>query len=329
MKILVTGAAGFIGSHVCERALTLGHEVIGVDNFDPFYARGIKEANVEALAGKGGSFTLLEADIRDPGLGGILAEHQDSDAVVHLAGLSDVRESMDRAADYFRTNVDGTVNVLEFARQAKVHKFLFASSCMVYGNSGQVPFSESDPAVLPATPYAASKRSGELLCHAYHHLYGIAATCLRFFSVYGPRQRPEMAIRKFARLISTGGVIPLYGGGRLVRDYAYVGDIVDGIFLALERAGGFRIYNVGNSRPHSTLDIIGVLEQALGAKAVTRDLPVGPGDAKVSFASIDLARTELGYEPKIGLEDGLKLFANWYLSQGAKIQLALDRDDES
>jgi len=324
MRLLVTGAAGFIGSHCLEAGLKRGFEVVGLDNFDPFYPPEFKEANLEAAGLGDGTFQLIRGDIRDRAVWPSLTKGGEIDAVIHLAARSDVRQSIDDAAEYVSINVDGTLNMLEFCRVNGIRKFLFASSCVVYGLHATVPFREEDPAVEPVSPYAASKRSGELLCHAYCHLHGIHATCLRFFSVYGPRQRPNMAIHKFARLLRAGEEIPVYGEGKMVRDYACVTDIVEGVFLALEHVRGFHIYNLGHSNPHSTLELVEAIERAFGISArigLRRSLP---GDVRVSFASIDLARRELGYQPRIGLDQGLEQFAVWFENHGEQIHLALE-----
>ena len=233
MRIILTGAAGFIGSTLCEALLAAGHTVVGVDNFDPFYPRSLKEDNLEALSGAAG-FRFVEGDVRDPAVHVILAG-EETDCVIHLAGQTDLDQSVRSTMEHVAVNVNGTVAMLEFCRHQKVGRFLLASTCIVYGGSQKMPFSEEDPAIRPLSPYAFSKRSAELAGYSYHELYGIDVTVLRLFTVYGPRQRPEMAISKFTRMISAGQTVPVYGDGSAVRDYCHVLDVVAGILLALEK----------------------------------------------------------------------------------------------
>ncbi|HSW47064.1 MAG TPA: NAD-dependent epimerase/dehydratase family protein [Phycisphaerae bacterium] len=312
---LVTGAAGFIGSHVSEALLGAGWRVTGLDSFDPLYDPAVKRANVAACLGHKG-FELTEGDIRDREA----AERcmgRGVDVVVHLAALAGVRPSIERPRDYQDVNVTGTCCLLEAARKLGVSKFVFASSSSVYGNNPKVPFAENDNVDFPISPYAASKKSGELICHAYHHLYGMDATCLRFFTVYGPRQRPDLAIHRFSRLIEAGRPITVFGDGSSSRDYTYVGDVVTGVLAAIERCRGYRIYNLGNSLPVVLGDLITAIERALGRKAVIERRPDQPGDVDRTFADISRARAELGYEPKTRLEDGLRMFVGWLRTEGA------------
>lgn len=306
---IVTGAAGFIGSHVCERLLGAGWRVSGIDLFDDFYDPGVKRRNV-AGAARHPQFSLIEADIRDEtAMNRVLAPG--ADVVVHLAARAGVRPSIENPLLYLDVNMRGTGVLLEAARKFKIPKFVFASSSSVYGNNAKVPFSESDNVDRPISPYAATKKAGELICHTYHHLFGMDMTCLRFFTVYGPRQRPDLAIHKFARLIERGEPIPMFGDGSMMRDHTYIDDIVAGVVAAVERCRGYRIYNLGNSNPVSLRELIAAIEAALGRKASIRRLPLQPGDVERTFADISLARAELGYEPRTDLKTGLARFVAW------------------
>jgi UDP-glucuronate 4-epimerase len=309
MKALVTGAAGFIGSHLSERLLGEGCEVIGVDNFDDFYDPRIKRRNIEASL-KDKNFELVEADIRDSAamdgaIGGGL------DIIVHLAARAGVRPSIAKPLLYADVNVNGTVVLLEAAKEHGIEKFIFGSSSSVYGNNEKVPFSEDDNVDFPISPYAATKKAGELICHTYHHLYDISITCLRFFTVYGPRQRPDLAIHKFARLIEEGKAIPVYGDGTMMRDFTYIDDIINGTTAAMEKCSGFNIYNLGESRPIVVNDLIIEIEKALGKKAVKEYLPVQPGDVERTYADVSKAVGELGYNPSTTIESGLAGFVEW------------------
>ncbi len=306
---LVTGAAGFIGSHVSEALLAAGWRVTGVDSFDTFYDPQVKRANARACQ-KYPGFRLVEADVRDEtAMEGVL---QDSvDAVVHLAARAGVRPSIEQPLLYEQVNVGGTCVLLEAARRAGVGRFVFASSSSVYGNNAKVPFAETDNVDHPISPYAATKKAGELLCHTYHHLFGLNVTCLRFFTVYGPRQRPDLAIHKFARLIERGEPIPVFGDGGMMRDHTYVGDIVAGVLAAIERCEGYHLYNLGNAHPVSLSDLVAAIERALGKQAVIERLPPQPGDVERTFADVTLARRELDYEPRTDLAAGLAAFVAW------------------
>jgi UDP-glucuronate 4-epimerase len=246
MNILVTGAAGFIGSHTSEKFLSGGHSVVGIDNFDPFYPRHFKLHNLEALQNRKG-FSFFEGDILDRQFLDKLFNRGKIDVVVHLAAKAGVRPSMDHIGDYYQTNITGTVNLLEKMRVTGISKMLFASSSSIYGNNLKTPFSETDPVDNPISPYASTKKSCELLCHVYHHLYGFDITCLRFFTVFGPRQLPDLAIHKFTRLIGQGKAIPFYGDGSTTKNYTYISDITDGIDCALRKVKGL-YYNLGESR---------------------------------------------------------------------------------
>jgi UDP-glucuronate 4-epimerase len=309
MKAVVTGAAGFIGSHLTERLLNDGWTVIGVDSFDGFYDPRIKRRNIAACLSNP-RFQLVEADIRDGGAMG-RAIGSDVDAVVHLAARAGVRPSIAEPALYADVNVSGTVVLLEIARERGIAKFIFASSSSVYGNNKKVPFSEDDNVDFPISPYAATKKAGELICHTYHHLHGIAINCLRFFTVYGPRQRPDLAIHKFARLIEEGKPIPTYGDGTMMRDFTYIDDIINGVVAAIDRCTGYGIYNLGESRPISVNDLIAELEIALGKKALKTYLPLQPGDVDRTYADVIKAERDLGYSPATDIRTGLARFVAW------------------
>ncbi len=315
---VVTGAAGFIGSHLCEALLSGGWAVKGLDSFDDFYDPQVKRGNLAGCL-ENERFSLIEGDIRDTtAVEAVLGSG--ADAVVHLAARAGVRPSIEQPVVCQDVNVTGTGLLLEAARRHQVGRFIFASSSSVYGNNEKVPFNESDNVDSPISPYAASKRAGELLCHTYHHLYGLNVTCLRFFTVYGARQRPDLAIHKFTRLIAAGQPIPVFGDGSMMRDHTYIDDIVAGVAAAVERCSGYRIYNLGHSEPISLSDLIAALERALGAEAVIERLPEQPGDVERTFADITLARRDLDYEPRTDLATGLARFVEWYRNQELRIE---------
>ena len=313
MKILITGAAGFIGSHLSERVLADGWSVVGVDNFDDFYDPRIKRRNVEGCL-KRKNFQLIEADIRDSAAMDE-AVGAGVEIVVHLAARAGVRPSIALPQLYADVNVNGTVVLLEAVRKHKVSKFIFGSSSSIYGNNKKVPFSEDDNVDLPISPYAATKKAGELICHTYHHLYEMDMTCLRYFTVYGPRQRPDLAIHKFARLIEEGKPIPVYGDGTMMRDFTYIDDIIDGTVAAMQKCSGFNIYNLGESRPISVNDLITEIEKALGKKALKEYLSAQPGDVERTYADVTKAVRELGYNPATTIRDGLAKFVTWLRKQ--------------
>lgn len=307
MRVLVTGAAGFIASHVVERLLARGDEVFGVDNFDEtLYPAAIKERTVAELRG----LQFTRADFADPGVAEQLCAGKD--LVVHLGAIAGVRPSLLQPLRYQRANIEGTLRILEACRAHGTKKLVFASSSSVYGAQSKVPFSEDDPCDRPASPYAATKRAGELMVSTYADLYGLSATALRFFTVYGPRGRPEMAIASFARAIAAGEEIPFFGDGTTSRDYTYIDDIADGVVAAIDRvATGFRIYNLGNSRPITLSQLVETLEKALGKKARLRKLPMQPGDVPRTFADLSRSSRELGYAPKVPLEEGIRRTVAW------------------
>ncbi|HEY5997534.1 MAG TPA: NAD-dependent epimerase/dehydratase family protein [Candidatus Deferrimicrobiaceae bacterium] len=307
----ITGVAGFIGSHVAERLLRVGDRVLGLDNFDPFYDRKIKERNLSALAAFPG-FRFTEGDIRDPASLSAWGAGEPAGALIHLAARAGVRPSVADPVTYVDVNVRGTVNMLEWARERGVPRIVFASSSSVYGGNGKVPFSEGDSVDHPVSPYAATKKAGELLCHAYCHLYGMSIASLRFFTAYGPRQRPEMAIHKFTRHIFEGREIELYGDGSSRRDYTYIDDVVGGVIGSLGAPPGYRVYNLGESAATSLSDLVSLIEEASGISAKRRFSPPQPGDVPVTFADISLARAEIGYAPSTPIREGIAKFVEWY-----------------
>lgn len=311
MKVLITGSAGFIGSHACEHFIDKGYQVSGLDNFDNFYPRSIKENNLKLIR-KSDRFVFHEGDIRDKSLVNKIFDDNRFDFVIHLAARAGVRPSIDKVEEYYDVNVNGTLNILEAMRTHNVKKLLFASSSSVYGNNARLPFSESDPVDNPISPYASTKKSGELLCHVYSHLYGFDITCLRFFTVYGPRQRPDLAIYKFTRLIDEGRPVDIYGDGSSSRDYTYIDDILDGIDRAADNLKGYHIYNLGESDRTELISLVRLIEEALGKKAVLNYLPMQAGDVKTTFADISKAKNELGYDPGFDFRKGMGKFIEWY-----------------
>ena len=309
MRALITGAAGFIGSHLCERLLADGWAVVGVDNFNDFYEPQIKRRNIRVCL-KNKNFQIIEADIRSSeAMDEIISENVQ--IIVHLAAMAGVRPSIAEPLLYADVNVNGTMVLLELAKKHGIDKFIFGSSSSVYGNNEKVPFSEDDNVDFPISPYAATKKAGELICHTYNHLYGISISCLRFFTVYGPRQRPDLAIHKFAKLIEQDKPIPVYGDGSMMRDFTYIDDIVNGIVAAMDRCGGFNIYNLGESQPIKVNDLIAEIEIALGKKAVREYLPPQPGDVERTYADITKSIRELSYNPKTPIQAGLANFTDW------------------
>jgi UDP-glucuronate 4-epimerase len=306
MKALITGVVGFIGSHLCERLLDDGWMVVGVDNFDDFYDPQIKRRNISDCL-KNKNFQLIEADIRDNAtMDKVVGDGVE--IIVHLAAKAGVRPSIAQPLLYADVNVNGTMVLLEAAKKHKVGKFIFGSSSSVYGNNEKVPFSEDDNVDFPISPYAATKKAGELICHTYHHLYAIHITCLRFFTVYGPRQRPDLAIHKFAKLIEQDKAIPVYGDGTMMRDFTYIDDIIDGTVAAMDKCEGFNIYNLGESQPITVNDLITEIEKALGKKAIREYVSPQPGDVERTYADITKAAEELGYNPSTNIQTGLKKY---------------------
>jgi UDP-glucuronate 4-epimerase len=319
MQVLLTGGAGFIGSWVGERLLDQGHEVVCLDNFNAFYDPELKRANVAAALARPG-YELCEGDITDRALLAELFGRRRFDAIVHLAAWAGVRPSIQRPEIYEEVNVGGTLNLLQQARATGVGRFVFASSSSVYGGRDDPPFREDDPVARPVSPYAATKRAGELLCYTWHHLFGLNVTCLRFFTVYGPRQRPEMAIHAFTRLMHRGEPVPVYGDGSSSRDYTYIDDIVDGTVRALERCEGYGIVNLGESRTTTLSRLVALIAEALGVEPRIEHHPDQPGDVPITFADVSLAREKLGYDPRVPVEIGVPRFVEWYLERNGPAQ---------
>ena len=312
MNFLVTGGAGFIGSHVCERLLQTGHAVWTLDDLNPFYDPALKQRTLQSLQSSGKPFQFVHGDITDRACLEELCGSVQFDQIIHLAARAGVRPSLLQPALYQRVNVEGTVNLLEAARQNGVKKVTIASSSSVYGVNAKVPFSESDPIFSAISPYAASKLACEALGHVYHHVYGMDIVMLRFFTVYGPRQRPDLAIHKFASLITRGKSIPVFGDGSTARDYTYTSDIVDGVMAATQKEFGFDIFNLGESQTVKLHDLIELMESALGQKAKIDRQPPQPGDVPITYANIDKARAKLGYAPRVKIEQGIPLFVDWF-----------------
>lgn len=314
--VVVTGGAGFIGGRLTDRLLRDGARVTAIDNFDPFYDRSIKEEGLAPFRSDP-AFRLLEVDVTDADrVLGLLRDGDPVDAVVHLAAKAGVRPSIEAPMAYQQTNVGGTQAMLEVARRLGVRAFLFGSSSSVYGDRADVPFAETDAALEPISPYAATKRAGELLGYTYHHLYGMTVHCLRFFTVYGPRQRPDLAIHKFARLMAAGRPIPMYGDGTTSRDYTYIDDIVDGLRRSLERAltaaPEYEIFNLGGAETTPLATLIQMIGDAVGVEPVVQRLPMQPGDVACTYADISKADRLLGYRPDTPLADGLRAFGAWF-----------------
>jgi UDP-glucuronate 4-epimerase len=312
-NVLITGGAGFIGSHLVDRLLpTDVQKITVVDDFNDFYKPSIKRANIDEHL-KDRRYNLVEVDIRDRAALEQVFEKNNFDCIVHLAARAGVRPSLSEPQLYAETNINGTLNLLELARRQKIKQFVFGSSSSVYGINAKVPFSEDDPIRQPISPYAATKGAGELLCHTYSHLYGLRCVCLRFFTVYGPRQRPDLAIHKFASLISQGKPIPVFGDGTTRRDYTYVDDIIDGVVAAMHyNKSDFEVINLGESRTVELRELISLLEKELDMHATIDRLPPQPGDVPQTFADISKARRLLGYDPKTQIEDGLRRFIEWF-----------------
>jgi UDP-glucuronate 4-epimerase len=322
MKVLLTGAAGFIGSHLAERLRARGDGVVGFDNFDRFYPRAFKERNLAGLRDDAG-FTLVEGDLLRPAdVERALDQAGPVDAVVHLAALAGVRPSLQEPARFWEVNVIGTLNLLAALRGRGVGRLVFASSSSVYGLDSQPPFRESDPCARPLSPYAATKRAGELMVFNAHHLDGLDVTCLRLFTVYGPRQRPDLAIHKFTRLITAGEPIELFGDGTASRDYTWVGDIVDGIVAAIDQQRGgapaYRIYNLGGSQGTSLRAMVDLLGAALHRRPVITTRPDQPGDMRVTLADVSAAARDLGYAPGVDIATGISRFVEWWQEDQAR-----------
>ena len=316
MNFLVTGAAGFIGSHVCERLLSAGHAVWALDDLNSFYDPSIKRRNLAEIQALHKPFHFTQGDVADRPRVERLFQEVQFDQVIHLAARAGIRPSLEEPALYQRVNVEGTANILEAARVSGVAKITLASSSSVYGINAKVPFAESDPVFCPISPYAASKLACEALGHVYHHVYGMDVVMLRFFTVYGPRQRPDLAIHKFARRIVAGQPIEVYGDGSSARDYTYITDIVDGIMACVGQTFGFEIFNLGGSNPTKLSRLVELLESALGKRALVDRKPDQPGDVPQTWADVSKSARRLGYAPKVRIEEGIALFADWFRSVG-------------
>ena len=311
MRILVTGGAGFIGSHLVEKLLTAGHAVAILDDFNDFYDPQIKRQNIVRVSK---DVAIHHLDLRDSGAVRNLFHREKFEAIAHLAARAGVRPSIQNPQLYYDTNVDGTLHLLDAARVTGVERFIFASSSSVYGNSKTVPFSEDRQLIQTLSPYGATKIAGEFLCSTYSHLYGMRVVALRYFTVYGPRQRPDLAIHQFTRRIHAGKPIDQFGDGTTRRDYTYIDDIIQGTMAALKYDGPmFEIFNLGENETIQLRDLIAGIENALGEKAKINRLPEQPGDMPVTYADISKARKLLGYNPSTRLSDGLPRFIEWFL----------------
>lgn len=311
--VWVTGAAGFIGSHLVEQLLQQGQRVVGIDNFDAFYDRSIKESNLQAALSHPG-FSFYELDLRVPGCLHVIKEKPDT--VFHLAAKAGVLPSLKDPAAYTENNINATQHLLDFIKDAGIKNLVFASSSSIYGNAGKTPFSETDTNLLPISPYAFTKKSGELLTYVYHHLYKMNVVNLRFFTVYGERQRPDLAIHKFTKQILSGKPVTMYGDGSTARDYTYVGDIVKGILQAwkflLAQESSYEIINLGNHSPVTLHDLIHTLYEVLGETPRIVQEPMKDGDVNVTWADITKAGEKLGYTPETTFREGLQKFVAWY-----------------
>jgi UDP-glucuronate 4-epimerase len=320
MRVLVTGGAGFIGSNLTEFLLNEGHLVHCIDNFNDYYNPKIKEENLKNIRSNP-NYRLFKADILDYDNLSQIFENNQYDIVVHLAARAGVRPSIKQPLLYEKVNVQGTMHLLELCKINSIKKFVFASSSSVYGANKKVPFSETDSVDNPISPYAATKKAGELVCYTYSKLYNISVNCLRFFTVYGPRQRPDMAIHKFTKLIDNGEPIPVFGKGDSRRDYTFVADIIQGIYASMQNCNGYNIYNLGESQTIELIDLISLLEEALGKKAILDFKGEQQGDVPITFADIAKSKTELGYNPTTNVQDGVKKFVDWYVANKKNFEL--------
>jgi UDP-glucuronate 4-epimerase len=312
LNFLVTGGAGFIGSHVCERLLADGHAVWVLDDLNGFYDPSLKRRNLTEIQARHKPFVFVQGDVTDRQCVQRLLQAVKFDQIIHLAARAGVRPSLEEPALYQRVNVEGTANILEAARVSGVAKITLASSSSVYGVNSKVPFAEEDPVFCPISPYAASKLASEALGHVYHHVYGLDVAALRFFTVYGPRQRPDLAIHTFARRITAGQPIQMFGDGSTARDYTYVSDIVDGIMACVRQTFGYEVFNLGGSNPTTLSRLIELLETALGKKALIEKKPNQPGDVPRTWADVSKSARLLGYSPKVSIEEGIPLFVDWF-----------------
>ncbi len=327
-KILVTGGAGFIGSHVCERLLDIGFRVVCVDNFNDFYDPAVKAGNLQAIQTRSDreNFINYVQDIRNYSEILKVFEKEKPDAVIHLAAMAGVRPSIENPALYSDVNIMGTQSILDACAQTGVRSLLFASSSSVYGNNKKVPFSETDQVDFPISPYAATKKAGELLCHSYAHLYEMSIDCLRFFTVYGPRQRPDLAIHKFSKCLLEEKEIPFYGDGMTARDYTYIDDIVYGIIMALRlnlsrKGKSYEMINLGGSRTVTLKEMVEILERVFQKKAKLKRLPSQAGDVELTYADISKAKNLLQYAPSVSFKQGIEKFASWMLRSRPEVEI--------
>ena len=311
MAILITGVAGFIGSHLLEKIVISGKKIIGIDNFDDFYPESIKRENI-AFSLKSKNVKIYETDIRDFESCRKIFEDENIEVVIHLAARAGVRPSLEDPLLYEDVNCRGTLTMLELSRKYRIKRFIFGSSSSVYGNNKKIPFSETDIVNEPISPYGATKRTGELYCRTFNILHGLSIICLRFFTVYGPRQRPDLAIHKFAKLIDQGKPVPLFGDGTSKRDYTFYSDIVDGIISSLYLDCDFEIINLGNSNPIELRQLITILESSLNKKAKIKRMDFQPGDVNLTYADISKAGRLLGYNPNFSIEKGIDIFTKWF-----------------
>lgn len=311
MKVLITGVAGFIGSSLADRLITYKNEVIGMDDFSPTYDPQIKRRYIENAL-KSEFFTLYEADICDKETVYKIFEKHKPDVVVHLAARAGVRSSLENPEEYYRINIIGSQNILDACRDVRPSHLVFASSSSVYGGSKAIPYSEEDPVMFPISPYAVTKRTNELQAHVYSSIYGLNITMLRFFTVYGPRQRPDMGIHKFTKQILTGQPVVLFGDGTSARDYTYIDDILDGLMKSIERPFQYEIFNLGESRTTKLMDLIEIISKCAGKPAQIEWQPYQPGDVEITYADITHARTLLNYKPCVPVEEGIQRYVHWF-----------------
>lgn len=316
MNILVTGGAGFIGSHLSEVLLNLNHRVVVIDNLNDYYNPEIKKKNIEK-ASKHVNYKFYKEDIRNLEVIFKICKSNPIDLICHLAARAGVRSSIQQPELYQDVNIKGTLNILEICKNLSISKLLFASSSSIYGNNTKVPFSESDPVDNPISPYAATKKACELLCYTYCHLYNINISCLRFFTVYGPRQRPDMAISKFTNLIYNNKPVPMFGDGSMERDFTYIDDIIDGILKVIDNINGYEIYNLGKSQCIKLIDLINLIGRTLNKEIKINRKPLQPGDVNKTYSDITKAKNKLGYNPKTNIEIGIQKYIEWYLRQNA------------
>ncbi len=318
MKILVTGGAGFIGSHLVEALLHKGEDVCVVDDFNDFYEPSLKRENVAPFV-QCPRFTLYETDIRDREAITRIVQDEAPDVVCHLAARAGVRPSVSDPHLYEEVNCLGTLNIVEAVKKRAVGNFVFASSSSVYGLNSKMPFSEDEPITAPASPYAATKRAGELMLHTYAHIYGIPITCLRFFTVYGERGRPDMAVARFTRLMWEGRKVPIYGDGTQKRDFTYIGDILKGLVKSLYTPFRYEIINLGGSHAVELRRLVAIIEEKLGRKADVEYLPAVKGDVPQTFASVEKAKRLLGYSPQVGFEEGVERYVKWFVEREKRL----------